>query len=139
MTLKSGVYALYKGKEYSATIDGFTKNVVLFSEDQSSVAVGFVPRHDRFEKEVAPAEVESLCDYTPYAMVGEARVEVLSIKENGIELIYNGTQYASALRKLGFEQIDRYSYLKFFPESELPKILMEVIPMPGYKLPEEPA
>jgi len=135
--VKNGVYAVYRGQEYRAMLDGFSKNVVLFSEDPASSAAGFVSRHGKFEKEVPPAEVESLYDCTPYAMFAGVRVLVLTIKKDGVEFIYNGTKHASELRKLGFDQIDRYSYMKFVPESELPEILVEVSPMPGYKLPED--
>lgn len=137
MEIKKGIYAVYKGLEYKATIDASSKNVVLFSDDPASTNDGFVFFHGDYEKEIAPSEVESVYSCSPYTVYGGVYVFVEKIRNGKAELMYHGTKYSDEVRKLGFEQFDRYSYMKFVPMEELQEIIIEKKPLMGTKLSED--
>lgn len=108
----------------------------LFSDDTADVANGFVrTSYGRFEKAVGPNEIASLYQCSPFTIYHGVRVHVENIENGKAELSYHGTNDADHLVKAGFEQFDRYSYMKFVPVKELDEILISISPMPGFKLP----
>lgn len=138
MELKKGVFAMYRGKEYRASQVVGSRRVYLFTDDASEVANGFVrgPR-ERYEKVVGPNEVTTVYKCSLYTIYQGVRVQVIPVRNGNADLIYTGTDQADQVRKAGFEQIDKYSYMKVVPLEELEEVLIETSPIPGYQLPEE--
>lgn len=135
---KKGVFALYKGKEYVAATEEGTDRVFLFSKDAADVANGFVrTSFGDFEKAVGSTEINSIYQCAPFAIYQGVRVHVESIENGKAELSYHGTDQADQLVKAGFEQFDRYSYMKVVPVGEIQGFVVEKIPLLGTKLPED--
>jgi len=134
--LKKGLFAVYKGKEYEAVTEAGTDRVFLFSDDAAEVANGFVrTSFGDFERAVGPDDVTSVYEVTPYTIYNGIRAFVETIQEGKAELICHGSKLIGVADKAGFDQIDRYSFLKLVPLEELEEILVDISPLPGYKLP----
>ncbi|MCX7572211.1 hypothetical protein OS242_20085 [Tumebacillus sp. DT12] len=136
--IKSGVHALYQGKEYSASYDPIHKEVELLTCDQNEAANGFLPAwKGRLEKTVGLDQIESLYHYVVYAVYGGVGV-LAHIADNGKVILRDtGMGNSDDLLMLGFVQVDRDEFRKEVAMEELDQIGSTKLPMLHFKLPED--
>jgi hypothetical protein len=138
MELKKGVFGIYRGTEYSASVDVFTNEVLLYSRDPKDMSKGFVLLDDGlYRRRLPPHNVKYLYERKIYAVYKGLRCSVPYMGEGKVELMCGwGDDYREAER-LGFDQVERFLYYKVVPEEEIDEFKVETVAWEGFSLPPE--
>lgn len=119
--MKKGIFATYKGKEYSAAMDK-NGSVILRSNTLDDLSNGF-KQYDGYNKSIAcikyvnKFEIEDYYKVSTIAVYKGFSFEVVDTKEDLISIVAIGGDYRNWLN-LGMKCIDKGMYQKWIKKNE---------------------
>ncbi|OSI13718.1 hypothetical protein BWD09_12760 [Neisseria dentiae] len=121
MSVKSGRYAIYNGKEYRISkIDGHYE---IISNDEKDLEKGFIEYKPEkklnpriFFKIVIPSEIKEVYAINTYAIYKGFEFPVRYEEEGEYILV---ADYSPLIEKLQFDRVDKYGYEKKVKKEEL--------------------
>ncbi len=109
--IKSGYYALYKGKEYHVNQDG-SGQIKIYTHDHNLIDESFVVGRSKgvYKKYVKSYELDDVYRITTYAYVdGDRILGVMKETEDMVLVCANGED-EDLIEKYQLKEVDRYVY-----------------------------
>jgi len=118
--MKSGNYALYKGREFEYYSNMFDNTITIISEDPDVLNLGFIIRHGIYVKDLNRNEVEELYAIRTYGIYKGQSVGIRAEENDKYHIEATGSE--GTYERLGFDRIERGVYRKWVGKKDLEKV-----------------